>query len=44
MDQNGLDALVVVDKDCRLRGIVERERLVSTLISSSVKDVTASRQ
>ena len=44
MDQHGLDALAVVDEDRHVKGIVEREQLMSTLILSMIKDATGNRQ
>jgi CBS domain len=44
MDQHGLGALAVVDEDRHVKGIVEREQLMSTLILSMVKDATGNRQ
>ena len=44
MDLYSLDALAVVGEDRNVKGIVEREQLVSTLILSLVKDATENRQ
>lgn len=44
MDQYGLDALAVVGDDRRVKGIVEREHLMSKLLLSLVTDATGGRQ
>jgi len=44
MDQYALGALAVVDEDRHLKGIIEREQLISTLILSLVNDATRNRQ
>jgi hypothetical protein len=43
MDQNGLEALAVVDEDRHVKGVVERDQLMSKLILSLVKDATGGR-
>ncbi len=44
MDQYALDALAVVGEDRHLKGIIEREQLISKLILSLVNDVTGNRR
>ena len=44
MDQYALGALAVVGEDRLLKGIIEREQLISTLILSLVNDATRNRQ
>ena len=44
MNQHALDALAVVGDDRNIKGIIEREQLVSTLILSLVDDATGNRQ
>jgi CBS domain-containing protein len=44
MDELGLDALAVVGEDRHVKGIVERERLVSKLILSLAEDAARNRQ
>jgi CBS-domain-containing membrane protein len=44
MDQYALDALAVVDEDRQLKGIIEREQLMSRLILSLVNDATGNRR
>ena len=44
MSRYGLNALAVVDDDRRVKGIVERDQLMSKLIRSLADDATRSRQ
>jgi CBS domain-containing protein len=44
MSRYGLGALAVIDDDRRVKGVVEREQLMSKLILSLVDDATRDRK